>query len=72
MEEMYKEIKHFLEWNENEGIPYTILWDPIKAVVRGKVSGSIKILEGAHTSSLTAHLKTLDQKEANSMKNIRE
>ena len=40
----------------------------MKAVVRGKliaVSASKKKLERAYTSSLTAHLKALEQKEAN-------
>jgi hypothetical protein len=45
------------------------LWDAMKAVQRGKVielSASKKKLERAHASSLTAHLKALEQKEANS------
>jgi hypothetical protein len=43
----------------------------MKAVPRGKVivlSAAKKKLERAHTSSLTAHLKDLEQKEANSPK----
>ena len=28
-EEIVKEIKHFLEFNENEGTAYPILWDSI-------------------------------------------
>jgi hypothetical protein len=42
------------------------LWDTMKAVVRGKciaLSASKKKLERAYTSSLTAHLKALEQKE---------
>jgi hypothetical protein len=41
----------------------------MKAFLRGKLralSGSKKKLERAHTSSLTTHLKALEQKEANS------
>jgi hypothetical protein len=40
----------------------------MKAVLRGKfesLSDSKKKLERAYTSSLTAHLKALEQKEAN-------
>jgi hypothetical protein len=43
----------------------------MKAVLRGKLitlSASKKKLEGALTSSLTAHLKVIEQKEANSPK----
>ena len=45
-----------------------------KAVVRGKLialSTSKKKLERAYTSSLTAHLKSLEQKEANTPKRSR-
>jgi hypothetical protein len=46
----------------------------MKAFLRGKLIGlsvSKKKLEKAHTSSLTTHLKTLEQKEANSPKRSR-
>jgi hypothetical protein len=46
----------------------------MKAVLRGKLialSASKKKLERAYTSSLTAHLKALEQKEANSHKRNR-
>jgi hypothetical protein len=69
-EEINKEIKDFLEFNENEDISYQNLWDTMKAVVRGKLialSGSKKKLERAYTSSLTAHLKALEQKEAKTL-----
>jgi hypothetical protein len=46
----------------------------MKAVLRGKLialSASKKKLERAYTSNLTAHLKALEQKEANSPKRRR-
>jgi len=46
----------------------------MKVVLRGKVialSASKKKLERAYTSSLTAHLKALEQKEANTPRRSR-
>jgi ribosomal protein L34E len=47
----------------------------MKAFLRGNLialSATKKKLERAYTSSLTAHLKSLEQKEANSHKNCRQ
>jgi hypothetical protein len=47
----------------------------MKAVLRGKpiaLSASIKKLERSYTSRLTAHLKSLEQKEANTPKRSRQ
>ena len=72
--EIKKEIKDFLEFNENKATTYLNLWDTMKAVLKVKLialSASKMKLERAHTSSLTTHLKALEKKEANSPKNGR-
>jgi hypothetical protein len=72
-EEIKKEIKDFVEFNENKNTSYQNLWNKMKAVVRRKLialSASKKKLKRAYTSSLTAHLKALEQKEANTPRKV--
>ena len=67
-------MKEILEFNENEKTSYQNLRDTMKAVVRGNLitlSDSKKKLERVYTSSLTAHLRALEQKEANTPKRSR-
>jgi hypothetical protein len=74
-EEIKKEIKDFLEFNENDATICPNLWDRMKAFSRGKLialSATKKKQERAYTSSLTAHLKVLEQKEANSPQRSRQ
>ena len=73
-EEIKKEIKVFPEFNENKDSTYSNLWDTMKAVLRGKfivLSAHLKKTEKAHIGDLTAHLKALEKKEADSSRRSR-
>jgi hypothetical protein len=68
-EEINKEIKDFLEFKENKATTYPNLLDTMKALLTVKLislSVTIKKLERAYSSSMTAFLRALEQKEANS------
>jgi hypothetical protein len=73
-EERKKEIKDFLEFNENVDRSYTNSWDMMKAVLRGRfiaLGALVKNLKRSYTNNLTEQLKALEQKEANSPKRSR-
>jgi hypothetical protein len=62
-EEIKKEIKGFLEFNENVATTHQKLWKTMKAFLTGKLialNASRKKLEKTYISSLTAHLKALE------------
>jgi hypothetical protein len=46
IDEIKKDIKSFLEVNENENMTYQNLWDTAKAVLRGKFIAMSDILKG--------------------------
>ena len=68
MEEIKKEIKTFIETNENENENTTTqnLWDSVKAVLRGRfiaIQAYLKKQEKHQINSLTLHLKLLEKEE---------
>jgi hypothetical protein len=74
-EEINKEIKDFVELKKNEDTSYQNLWNTVKAVLRGKLivlRSAKKKLGRAYSSSWTAHLKALEQKETNAPKRSRQ
>jgi peptide subunit release factor 1 (eRF1) len=58
-EELKKEIKEILEFNQNEETTYPNLWDRMTAVLKA-LSASKEKLELAYTSSFTTHLKPVE------------
>ena len=60
-EEIQREIKKFLETNDNENMTTQNLWDAEKAVLRGKfitIQSYLKKQEKHRIDNLTLHLKT--------------
>ena len=65
-EEIKREIKKFLETNDNENMTTQNLWDAAKAVLRGKFIGIqsyLKKEEKHRIDNLTLHLKQLEKEE---------
>ena len=71
IEEIKKEIKIFIEMNENENTTTPNLWDTVNAVLRGRfiaLQAYLKKQEKSQINNLTLHLKQLEKEE---MKNHR-
>ena len=65
-EEIKREIKKFIERNDNENTTTQNLWDAEKAVLRGKfiaIQYYLKKQEKHRIDSLTLHLKQLEKEE---------
>ena len=65
-EEIKREIKKFLERNDNENTATQNLWDAAKAVLRGKfiaIQSDLKKQEKHQVDSLILHLKQLEKEE---------
>ena len=62
--EIKREIKKFLETNDNENTTTQNLWNAAKAVIRGKfiaIHSYLKKQERHETDNLTLHLKQLEK-----------
>ena len=65
-EEIKREIKKFLETNDNERMTTQNLWDAAKAVLRGKfitIQSFLKKQQKHLIDKLTLHLKQLEKEE---------
>ena len=63
-EEIKKEIKKYLETNDNEDTSTQNLWDATKAVIRGKfiaIPAFLKKEEKSQIDNLTHHLNELEK-----------
>ena len=65
-EEIKKEIKIYLETDDNENTTTQNLWDAVKAVLRGTfiaIQAYLKSQEKHWINNLTLHLKQLEKEE---------
>ena len=71
-EEIKREIKKFLETNNNENTTTQNLWVAAKAVLRGKftaIQSHLKKQEKHRITNLTLHLKQLEKEEQKNPQN---
>ena len=74
-EEIKREIKKFLETNDNENMTTQNLWNLAKAVLRGKfkaIQSYLKKQEKHQIDNLTLHLKQLEKGKQNQKNQQRE
>ena len=65
-EEIKKEIKQYLETNNNEGTTTQNLWDAAKALLRGQfiaIQAFLQKEEKSQTNNLTHHLNELEEQQ---------
>ena len=65
-EQIKREIKIFLEKNDNENMTTQSLWDAVKAVLRGTfiaMQSYLKKQERHKIDNLTLHVKQLEKEE---------
>ena len=70
-EEIKREIKKFLETNDNENMITQNLWDVAKAVLKGKfiaIQSYLKKQEKHQIDNLNLHLKQLEKEEQKQQK----
>ena len=61
-----REIKIYIDTNDNENMTTQNLWDSVKAVLRGKfitIQADLKIQERHQINNLTLHLKQLEKEQ---------
>ena len=71
-EEIKREIKKFLETNDNENMTTQNLWDAAKAVLRGKfiaIQSYLNKQEKHKIYNITLHLKQLEKEEQRTPQN---
>ena len=71
-EEIQREIKKFLETNDNENMTTQNLWNAAKAILRGKfiaIQSYLKKQEKHQIDNLTLHLKQLEKEEQKTPQN---
>ena len=71
-EEIKREIKKFLEENDNGNMKTQNLWDTAKAVLRGKfvaIQSYLKKEEKHRIDNITLHLKHLEKEEQKNPQN---